>query len=321
MLEQLQTYIEDRGGEPNFREMLLSTDIDGIFDCDDTMYKSSQFQAPSFERAVNRVRAAHRIQGQPIRLFLTDEEKQDEKLAGQVDTLVAKVKGKETKAILGILFDEVGISKNLQADLIDEAVRYREEALFEVARERLLRLQAEGKDFSALLMPGMDDIVRLVRERAVGSGTVKQFGVASQSPDEYVNFLISNTTVDGLPITDVFPEQGVVGSSKANRASATLQAEMYKPRPYPVLRSRAGLGENPVRQKRKHLLYIGDGRSDIDTFLMLSRQHPKREKSYLNKRVTALIIPTSDRSYSSLSSEFGRTPGLYFRRSLKEVAA
>lgn len=122
-------------------------------------------------------------------------------------------------------------------------------------RSGLLKKLTEKGSEKIEVIPGMELLIRAMRVKKY------QSGVATNSPESFVNAMLSKIMVDKKPISDVFPSNKVVGiCTLINKASCPEEAnKLFKPNPLSVFMA-AGLEKETTHP----IIYIGDGVSDIE---------------------------------------------------------
>src|SRR5512133_169750 len=189
---------------------------------------------------------------------------------------VASFKGKSDEQIYGMIFE---------GD--EERV-----ALAVKTRTRHLIKLAQGLDRpGSLLLPGVDGVVRILRQ------TGQRAGIASASPDEFVGEILRKTEVDGRVISDVFPEEKSCGSSTVRNASPNFA----KPRPFSLMVASWGGMQGP----NSALQYIGDSRVDVQSIVDFPGE------------ITGII---ASQNCQTLKAESNNPPNIVFVQNLGHIA-
>lgn len=137
-------------------------------------------------------------------------------------------------------------------------------------RSRILeKLVNENKKIVEVI-PGIEILIREMRIKKY------QSGIATNSPERFVNSMLSKIMVDKKPISDVFPSNKVVGiCTLINKARYPEEVnKLLKPNPLSVFMA-AGLEKETTHP----IIYIGDGVSDIELL-----NHP------LSQNIVGIII-------------------------------
>lgn len=270
MNELLKRYrVESQNGNSlrEVREMLISPDILTVFDFDNTMFKTSNFHKTSFQGALDALGRS---------LKITPE-------------LGAKLRGGGDEEILGILLDASG---GVDKGLLLRAINQRKEILMQAVK-------ADG-DLAAYLMPSIPDAIRSLR--ACG----KKVGIASASPDGFVQEFVTRVNVDGTSISDVFVSGAIVGGTTVRSIHNALSVDgdslpsLNKPNPFSIRYSASRISG----EQKYPILYIGDGSVDA---LSVSG----------NQNMIGLIVNAED--HDKLRKEFERDENIIVVGSIEEV--
>lgn len=248
------------------REMLIAPDVVTVFDFDNTMFKTNNFHRMSFRGALLAMGKS---------LEITPE-------------LGAKLRGGADEDILRVLLD---VSGGMDDALLSQAIDERKKILMQVAR-------ADG-DLSAYFMPGIPDAVRTLRTCG------KKAGIASASPDSFVQEFITRANVDGKSISDVFAPDAIVGGTTIRSIHIAFSfdgdvSSLNKPNPFSIRYS-----ARKIRgEQESSILYIGDGK--VDALSVRGR-----------KNMVGLIINAEE--HNKLSKEFERDENIIAVGSIREV--
>lgn len=250
------------------REMLIAPDALTVFDFDHTMFRTGNFHKISFQGAIHAL-------GRSLRI--TPE-------------LGAKLRGGADEQILGILLDASGGFDNA---LLSRAINERERILMQVVRA--------DDDLTAYFMPGIPDVIRSLR--ACG----KQVGIASASPDGFVQEFVTRVNVDGRSISDVFVSDAIVGGTTIRSIHNALSVDvdmplssLNKPNPFSIRYSASKIS----REKDSPILYIGDGK--VDALSVIGRRN-----------MVGLV--TNAEEHDKLCEEFERSENIIVIGSIQEV--
>lgn len=245
-------------------EMLRSPDVTLVFDFDQTIADTAVFQRPSYSKAVSQ------ILGRQIEISAEFAKKKE-------------LRGKDASVVCKILLEEFGGISDEEA--IKTAVLLQGDALMDLlVRENVL------------LMDGIDDIVRLLRK------IDKKAGVASQSPDDFIDVFLQRAMVDDASIQDVFPQHAVVGrSSLMNLQKSGRQDVLFKPSPFSIF-----LAADKISRDKKHVLYVGD--NAIDARCVIGE-----------KDMTGLIVNNTEEKRSELVLTYGGQRNIVIVGSMMEV--
>lgn len=157
--------------------------------------------------------------------------------------LAASFRGKSDEEIYALILGEE------RSHLISTAI--------ETRAHQLITLAEHEENPKELLLPGVEDIIRVLRT------TGQQAGIASASPDEFINELLRKTEIDGEPIDDVFPVGKVVGSTSVERATDLYTPEdaiLTKPHPYSIIIG----AQNMHAPVSRPVMYVGDSTVDYN---------------------------------------------------------
>lgn len=240
------------------RAVLLPT-FAKVFDFDGTM-----FNTESIQRAANPLT----FEALGVDVTVTPE-------------MAASFRGKSDEAIFAML-----LGPN-NAHLVGEGIRIRNQYLRELA--------SKEQDLAQYMLPGMADLIRLMRT------THQQIAIATASPDAYVHEFLKRVEVDGEPITDVFPLAAVIGSDTIRSVFASTDIEpRFKPDPYSV---------HLAASKVEHFIgspifYAGD--SLVDGFTL--RNDSKTE---------GILISAREKTRRDLEQEFDGNENIIFGESLQ----
>ncbi|EKD85611.1 MAG: hypothetical protein ACD_37C00677G0001 [uncultured bacterium] len=267
LLKRYRVEAQNENSLREVREMIIAPDTLTVFDFDHTMFKTSIFHRMSFQGVLHALGRS---------LEITPE-------------LGAKLKGGGDEEIFEILLDASG---GTDKNLLLRAINERKKILIQAVK-------ADG-DLAAYFMPGIPDAIRSLR--ACG----KKVGIASASPDGFVQEFVARVSVDGVNINDVFISDAIIGGTTVRSVHNSLSVDsdspssLNKPNPFSIRYS-----ANKISGEQGFpILYIGDGRVDA-----LSVRG--------NQNMVGLIVNAEE--HDSLRKEFERDENIIVVGSIGEV--
>lgn len=270
MNELLRRYgIESQNGSKlkEVREMLISPDVLTVFDFDHTLFNTSSFHKESFHGALRAVERP---------LEITPE-------------LREKIVGRDDEYAFGILLGATGeFDKTLILRAINE-------------REKILKKMVEASgDLTVYFMKGIPDVIRSLR----ASG--KKVGIASASPDSFVQEFVTRVNVDGTSISDVFGPEAIVGGTTVRSIRNALSVNgdvppLDKPNPFSIVYA----AERANGKLAYPILYIGD--EEMDALSVRGR----------DRDIVGLIV--NEKKHDILRKEFEIFKNIVVVKSVLEV--
>lgn len=246
--------------------LLLDPTIPKVFDFDDTIGSTSRLQRQSVVMATGAM---------GLTIALTPEYG------------ITHLRGKAGPEIMAIVLRDFGGITDPK--LIAQALALRNKALVQLAEEI--------EDPISLLKPGVEDIVRLLRE------TGQKAAIVTQSPEAFVRKLLERITVDDISITDVFDSSLVIGETLIERADTRLRRDVSFAKPNPVSVNHAA---HRILRKHDKALYVGD--NDVDARTVAGREG-----------IVGLIVNDDPAKRERLRREFYSYDNIFVLSSLEEV--
>ena len=256
------------------KDMILSPNVALVNDFDETIASTVHFQRESYTNSVKKVLG--------IDFIITEE-------FGRT-----QLRGRSGLEICRILFRHFG---NVEDEtLVAQAVGLR--------RDVLERLVNEEANLTKYLMPGIDEMVRMLRSLG------KKAGIASQSPDGFIHAFLQRAEVDGKSIEDIFPKDAVVGETTVQGIETALSlvsqpvdnSLLYKPVPFPIYLAAARV----QHREGDHILYVGD--HNVDAQCVIGK-----------KNMTGLIVNKDEGKRNELCLMYGQQGNIVTVGSLREV--